>query len=442
MSLFVYVLTDIVHLIKILVLCDMFFSLQRRDIEHKGIVLMVAGIIMSGTSAFIYYFNNDEIETVIYIVAIVFLIYLLYVERLMFVFAVTLWMTVALFLIDTMNSSLFDISMDLLGVDAADFTNLCVSLISLLIVYVVGKIYRKNATAGMHSIGVANMICYTILLAVDGIVVTVVRHMNSRLNLDSHKSVYLIAVVLVIIGIFVQLVAVILLFMQRNVYKEKKLLTEKYLEEQKNHYEYLEKREQETKKFRHDFRSHLEMISFLAKNHEYDKIDSYLEQMNIRIDELGNNVTVQNGTVDAILNQYYARAMQQGIHMEVKGRLPGDCEIDAYDLCTIFSNVLSNAMEACVDTEEKYMSVECRYNERNIIIVAKNSFDSEGKKEGTWLKSRKENVNYHGFGLENMKDSINKYHGLHEITAENNIFTLTIIFNNMRKNEYESINSR
>lgn len=442
MSLFVYVLTDIVHLIKILVLCDMFFSLQRRDIEHKGIVLMVAGIIMSGTSAFIYYFNNDEIETVIYIVAIVFLIYLLYVERLMFVFAVTLWMTVALFLIDTMNSSLFDISMDLLGVDAEDFTNLCVSLISLLIVYVVGKIYRKNATAGMHSIGVANMICYTILLAVDGIVVTVVRHMNSRLNLDSHKSVYLIAVVLVIIGIFIQLVAVILLFMQRNVYKEKKLLTEKYLEEQKNHYEYLEKREQETKKFRHDFRSHLEMISFLAKNHEYDKIDSYLEQMNIRIDELGNNVTVQNGTVDAILNQYYARAMQQGIHMEVKGRLPGDCEIDAYDLCTIFSNVLSNAMEACVDTEEKYMSVECRYNERNIIIVAKNSFDSEGKKEGTWLKSRKENVNYHGFGLENMKDSINKYHGLHEITAENNIFTLTIIFNNMRKNEYESINSR
>lgn len=416
--------------------------LQKKKIRHSKIVLLMSTIVMSAVSLFIYVYDNDEIETFIYIAALIVLLYTFYNEKIWRLLIVAIWIFFVLSMIDTMGTVLFDIFMDLCNINGEIVSNLVVSTISLILIYIVGRIYEKNSTVGMAAVGIVKLAGFTFLVAIDSLVVTIIAVMNKELTLKQFKNMYLIAVIFLITGIFIQLVAVILLFMQRNVYKEKKLLTEKYLEEQKNHYEYLEKREQETKKFRHDFRSHLEMISFLAKNHEYDKIDSYLEQMNIRIDELGNNVTVQNGTVDAILNQYYARAMQQGIHMEVKGRLPGDCEIDAYDLCTIFSNVLSNAMEACVDTEEKYMSVECGYNERNIIIVAKNSFDGEGKKEGTWLKSRKENVNYHGFGLENMKDSINKYHGLHEITAENNIFTLTIIFNNMRKNEYESINSR
>lgn len=438
MSLFVYVLADIIHLIKVFVLCDMFFSFSRRDIGHKGLVLAMAGIAMSGVSAFIYLYNNDTIETIIYIVALVLLMYLLFVEKIVPVFVVTLWMSLALFLIDTMVGALLDISMDLIGVDIERVMNLCVAIISLFMVYGVGKVYKKNATIGMSSIGIANLIWFTVLLFADGAVVSVIKYMNSVLDFEKHRNMYLIVVVLVIIGIFIQLTAVILLFMQRNVYKEKKLLTEKYLNDQKSHYEYLETREKETKKFRHDFRSHLELISTLAKNHEYGKIDSYLEQMHIKIDELGNNVTVQNGTVDAILNQYYATAMQQGVKLEVKGRFPEDCEIDVYDLCTIFSNVLSNALEAAVETEEKYISVECRYTDTNIIIVVKNSFNSEKKDEGVWLKSRKGNVDYHGFGLENMKDSINKYHGLYDITTEDNVFVLKIMFNNMRKKDYEN----
>ena len=102
----------------------------------------------------------------------------------------------------------------------------------------------------------------------------------------------------------------------------------------------------------------MELISNLAKNHEYDKIDEYIEQMHERIDTFGNLITVQNSIVDAIINQYYARAEQSGVTMEVKGRFPMDCNIDTYDLCTIFSNVLSNALEAALETDEKYVSME------------------------------------------------------------------------------------
>jgi len=264
---------------------------------------------------------------------------------------------------------------------------------------------------------------------VDTAVVTVVEFTSLDLILEKQRNIYLLSVVLVIIGIFIQLAAVILLFTQRNVYKEKKQLTEKYLNEQKSHYEYLEKRERETKKFRHDFRSHLELISNMAQNHDVEKIHSYLEKLHIKVEELGNVVTVQNGIVDAILNQYYAKAIQCGITMEVKGRFPGDSEIDAYDICTIFSNILSNAIEAATEAEEKFVSVECRYNERNIIIVVKNSFRREQQNASSMLKTKKEDLDYHGYGLSNMKDSVDKYNGVFDIEIKDGRFVLTILFN-------------
>ena len=282
----------------------------------------------------------------------------------------------------------------------------------------------------MQNIGVINLIGFTILLAVDTVVVTVIAVMNVELNLEKNRNIYLLSIVFAIIGIFIQLAAVILLFTQRNVYKEKDALTDKYLNEQKSHYEYLENREKETKKFRHDLRSHMEVISNLANNHEYERMNSYLEKMHMKIDTFGNIVTVQNGIVDAIINQYYTKAQHSDVKMEVKGRFPTDCTIDAYDLCTIFSNILSNAYEAAIDTEEKYISLECRYNDKNIIILIKNSFNGEVRNGSSQWKTRKEDTDYHGYGLENIKDSVKKYNGVFDIDTKEGMFILTILFNN------------
>ena len=83
MSLFVYVLADIIHLVKIIVLCDMFFLLHRRDIKHKGALFAILGIVMSGVSVFIYKYDNDFIEFCIYVVALILMILLVYKEKLL-----------------------------------------------------------------------------------------------------------------------------------------------------------------------------------------------------------------------------------------------------------------------------------------------------------------------------------------------------------------------
>lgn len=434
MTLFLCVLADVIHFTKILVTCNMFFSFRMRETEHKKLKLIIAGLVVGGMSAIINSYNHEIVETFIYIFTIMILVFILYKETIYSTVITTMWIMVALSMIDTMTFILYDITMEIFNVNGEPVSKLIVALISLVMVFVLGRIYRRNAPTTLRTIGTFNLIGFTLLLAVDTfIVMAIISQPNVDLYMENKRTLYLISIVLVIIGIFIQLAAVILLFTQRNVYKEKEEIIDRYLNEQKSHYEYLENREKETKKFRHDLRSHMEMISNLAKNHEYDKIDDYLEKMHFKIEKFGNIVTVQNGIVDAIINQYYEKAMQNGVTMEVKGRFPMDCTIDAYDLCTIFSNVLSNSLEAAIETEEKYISLECGYTDKSIIIVVKNSFNAEIQNGNRQWRSRKPDADYHGYGLENIKESVNKYSGVFDIETEGNIFCMKILFSYIGK---------
>lgn len=428
----IHILADLIHFLTIFVVCDMFFGLKRKQFEHKWIVRIIANGIVAGMSAFVYMYDNCNVIILIYMLTIILLLFILYKETIYSIVVITIWTMCALSMIDTMGFVLFDVFMEILGINAQFLSNLAVAVISILLIYVVGKIYTKYASATLEKIGLKNIIGFTILLAIDTMVVTNSTVLNTEIEVIKYKNIYLLAIALVIIGIFIQLASVILLFTQRNVYKEKEELTDKYLNEQTLHYEYLENRERETKKFRHDLRSHMELISHLAKSREYDKIDEYIEQMHERIDTFGNVITVHNSIVDAIINQYYARAEQNGITMEVKGRFPLDCNIDTYDLCTIFSNVLSNALEAARETEEKYIFVECGYTDKSIIIIVKNSFDVQTKNGNAQWRTRKGNTDYHGYGLENIQDSVERYNGVFDIETDDNMFTVKILFRNRK----------
>lgn len=442
MSLSIYLIADLMHLVKIILLCNMIFMFKKRESKHKKTVLIVIAIVMIGISLGIYLWNNDTIETIVYILAVCIMLCYLYDEKFSSMITSSVWIIAIMSMLDSMSVVLLDIIADIVGFKDEDISRIGVAIASFLVVLIFGRIYNKNYHEGIKTIGIKNLLLFTLLTFIDTVIVMVIAFVTLNENQRMFRMLYSIAFIFVILGIFLQLGAVILLFMQRNLYKEKKLVTEKYLNEQKNHYEYLENREKETKKFRHDLRSHMQMLSDFAKHGQYDKFDKYLEKIDIKIESLGNIITVQNGIVDAIINQYYSKAKQSGIEMVVKGRFPEDCVIDAYDLCTIFSNVLSNAFEAATEAIEKIITVDCRYTEKNIIIVVTNSFSDVGQFGDGKIKTHKEDVDYHGYGLENIKDSIEKYNGVLDIEVKGGKFILTILFNNIEKREYENSDHR
>ena len=430
MEIFLYVLTDVLHYFNILLGCGLFFSFQKRYSGDKRLCnelpLILTTAVVGALSAFIFVLDNDFIEMFTYIVVMIISVGIFYSEKLSRLIVVTLWIIFALSMFDALVYILCDIILQLIFGYVLYFSNLIASVLSLVMVMAIGKIYKKNYATNLQTIGFANLLGFTVLLVVDIFVVSVIiQQPFIESNVKGKGNLYLLAVAFVIIGILIQLAVVIILFIQRNVYKEKEQILRAYLDEQKNHYEYLENREKETKKFRHDLRSHMELISNLICDHEYEKIDKYIEQMHLEIDKFGNVITVHNGIVDAIINQYYMKAKQSGIKMEVRGLFPTDCKIDTFDLCTIFSNALSNAYEASIETEEKYILLECGYTDKNIILVVQNSYND--------MIQQQKNKDYHGFGLENIRDSVNKYNGFFDIKKDEKIFNLKIILNYVGK---------
>lgn len=427
------VISDLILFLSILLFCKIIFKFRERKNDFNLLKKIILVISVIGMSIFINLWDNVIIETVIYIFLVCSLTSSYFEDKITTVSISSLWILIIMEMLDTMSVVIIDMVSEILGRTNFGIEKLARAIILLIFVVIVGVIYNRNHGKGITTIGKGSLVAFSILSAIDSILVMVIANIITIDNESEKQVVYYIAFILVIICLFIQLGAVILLLMQRNIYKESQQLTEKYLEEQKSHYEYLEKREIETKRFRHDLRSHMEMLSVLVKERRYDEFDKYVEEINVNIDRFGNNVTVQNGIVDAIINKYYSEAIANNVNMEVKGRFPSDCKIDAYDLCTIFSNILSNALEAAVEAKEKWISVECRYTDDNILVEVKNTFDDKNTARNGKMRTHKKDANNHGFGLENVKDSIRKYNGLWSIDIEQNIYKITIAFNYVRQ---------
>ena len=431
MSLFLYTIMDIIHMIGIVLLCEMFFRFEKREIVYNKFMRFAITIFVVATSIGLYIGNNELIEFVVYISVICITLCCLYKGKIYVTIIASLWIMVIMALFDNMSIVLLELIGNMFGFSNDELLRLVCSFISLTYVYILGKLYNRRYSAGVGNIGKWNLLAFTALNIIDTILVTLLTIIIVDEKNNKFRVGYTIVFILVILGLLIQLGAVILLLLQSNVYKEKKIITEKYLDEQKSHYEYLEKREIQTKKFRHDLRNHMQMLSDLAKEHKYDEFDKYLEKINMKIDTFGNVITVQNGIVDAIINRYYSDALSKDVKMEVKGRFPSDCDIEAYDLCTIFSNLLSNALEGTINAKDKWITIDCRYTENNIIVLVRNSFINNKYAKGK-LKTTKEDTEYHGYGLDNVKDSILKYRGVWDIEVKENEFIVKILFNYLR----------
>lgn len=422
-----YVLTDALHLLKIIILCDLIFMFRKRKRKY---VTVVSTAVMLILSLLLHIYNNDMISFVSFFITLCLYICLIYDEKIYELIISSIWIIFLTSMLDLLFTEMVTVLFDMLKLANQRVGELTASAVSLLFILLVGQIYKNKYKIGIKNIGFVKLFLFTILATADAFVIMSLGTILVDDYKGSHKLLFLILFLITIIGIFIQLAAVILLIISRDTYKEKEEITGKYLSEQIKHYKYLEQREKDTKKFRHDIKSHMQVLSSMAKNDMYSNFDEYMKDINIKIDSFGNVITVNNGIVDAIVNKYYSEALQKGIDIEIKGMFPKICKISAYDLCTIFSNLLSNALEAAEKSAEKRISMECRYTKESIIIITNNTFKDEGQFRHSKIITTKKDIEYHGFGVENIKDAVVRNHGMIDIDIKDSIYSITVMLVN------------
>ncbi len=314
-----------------------------------------------------------------------------------------------------------------------DWASVVAQLVLLLIMIALYRHIQEKYPAELKNIPLKYLAIFMVVLAADCISLTYWGEYILENPQNNDMRLCLATYVLMGIGVFVQLGLLIALYFSRNAYRTQQAMAKRYLEEQVAHYKYLSEREQNTRRFRHDFKSHMAMAKQLYLDGKQEEFETYFREMTERIATFGNRVTVNNDIADAIINRYYDEAEQNGIMMEVEGHFPGVCYISAYDLCTVLSNLLGNAIDAEKEAGGKTIYCGVRYDETQIFIVVKNDYVNTIKQTDNRFLSTKGGLQHQGFGIVNVNEVVSRNKGHVVYDTKNSRFVVRLSLCNMEQ---------
>lgn len=413
----------VVNYIVIVWLISTFFLERRKCIPYKvlKIAFLVCGLIVLSGKYEVWIFGLAQI-----LISCIFVDFLFYGKRMEKAILV-ITEIISISNIGMIIKSVIAMICIIVNLEIAPY--IIDTIVSVSIILILAIFRRKLGWKRLWIIGgVGNKYAFFFMLLVilQCFMVTAMGDVIYKEIAMTRKVAFEIIYILSVIFMFIQIGLMIALIISRNVYREKEYLAAKYLEEQKLHYEYLENRERETKKFRHDIKGHLLLVNDLINKKQYEACETYLHEINVRIDRFSNKISVNNGIADAIVNRFYVEAKQKGIDLQVKGHLPNPCYLSGYDICTILSNLLSNAIEAECAAGGETVHVEFRYTDSEIMLVVENDYIQDlEQSDGAFFTTKEDKAN-HGFGLENVKECIKKNNGQITIDTEKNIFRVLI----------------
>lgn len=172
---------------------------------------------------------------------------------------------------------------------------------------------------------------------------------------------------------------------------------------------------------RHDMKNHLISMSALAENGQWDKLKEYMSKIygTAIVDNM--DIETGNSVVNAIVNIKAQEARRQNIKFECDVNMSRHLNIDEYDLCVIWGNILDNAINAAGTIDgEKYVYVQGEIVKRNLIINVKNSI----KQNMSIEKFGKQNW---GTGITNVNKIVQRLKGIMNIEIKDDAFEISIM---------------
>lgn len=195
----------------------------------------------------------------------------------------------------------------------------------------------------------------------------------------------------------------------------------KRMDSQREYYNNMLSGNDDLRQFRHDYKNHMMVITTLLNTGKTQEASDYLEIINQQSGVLKKKISTGNDIADAIINNKLPLAEDYGISLTFDGRIP-TAGIENVDVCTIFANLLDNAVEATKKFEGlKYIKVSANVRNGYLALSFVNPADNV-KISGNKIKTTKSDKKNHGIGLRNVEATTKKYSGNLILSYENNEF--------------------
>jgi len=278
-------------------------------------------------------------------------------------------------------------------------------LIQMIIVFVLKRLLGKQKELDSNS----KMWVMYLVFPIYSIVVIVLEGYiyNGPLNKFQANTFTFIAASLLLLNFFVYWF--IRQEMDRRLQVQRDLIEVSHAKEELKLYEQMANERSILGRREHEFKNVLSVVLKLAQDGHINDAIKILEKQNIELMNYSNVVETGNALISAIVNSKYAQARNKSISVRLDIGDLSEVSLDERDSIVIISNILNNAIEAAQECEDgrRYIRIKAIVENGQFIFSVHNSCLYYDKN----LKSHKQDVVSHGYGLDNVREAVDRNQG-------------------------------
>ena len=236
------------------------------------------------------------------------------------------------------------------------------------------------------------------------------------------------AVGIIILGLAMPVIVVVATA-ERSM-REKNKAQESYLAAELEYIGQYKKKQVETRAFRHDINNNLAMALMMLEEGHADEAKDHISDMLGHIRSLSPKYVTGDEMLDIIISMKADKMDEKNIRFTLDGVADGGLNIKPMDMCSIFANALDNAIEAASACDDPQISFSIKRTEKFFIIKITNSASAKvdvGKLLSASGYTSKKDKDHHGFGLMNVRRSVEDCNGILKAQSDDKSFTLSIM---------------
>lgn len=234
--------------------------------------------------------------------------------------------------------------------------------------------------------------------------------MVSTANLISMVATFVLSLLLIFI-LFNQA--------QKDTIEKELEQTQYRFEMEQQHYRGVEARREELAKIRHDYNNLLTSVRGLLKMGAYEQAQEALDNLLVRVGQTRECSYCGVPIVNALLSEKQEICDREGIMLSADLLFPEGVSVEPIDLCSVFSNLMDNAIRACTQLppEQRHITLTAGMKGDYLVVRCENpAAKAPGPlPEGT------------GYGKRILRDIAQRWGGSFEAAYENGIYTATVI---------------
>lgn len=234
------------------------------------------------------------------------------------------------------------------------------------------------------------------------------------------------------LGLFVANVIIYNLFQKSTKYArievEQSLILQNIESSEKRYGEVVAIQNQ-TKSMLHDINNHIACAKGMIEDRE-GVAAKYIDELEQKVGHYASQAVFGNSIIDTILYSKTAKAEELGIDIFTSLDMDKNIKIDPVDICTIFSNALDNAIEACeeIEKERRFIRLKAVQSEDILYIKVVNSSANRNKIGDEFRTTKREKIR-HGIGLKSIQAAVESYSGSIRTEYKDGVFELSIMLN-------------